>query len=528
MSVCGCLYPDIPDEIRLWGESYLALDNVYRIIGDQLFSFLPEEELTSMYASGGRSSINPIVLSFVTIFQYLEDIPDRVAALWVKTRLDWKYALHLPLEDGGFHYADLCNFRKRLLTHGKESLLFEELLQKIESLGFLKKRGSQRTDSTHVLAVVRQLSRLENLSEGLRMALKAIQEADGAFYQAKLPVLYREHWSKPLSDYQMTDDERKAALERVGQDMHWLLGFLKTDRESFLRLPELKGLQALFSQHFTLQAQAVSLKKEAAPGKEKIQTPHDPEARYSTKHGKGWTGYKVHITETANEKGEVNFVTDVTTTNACERDSETLPHIQDTLEERSLKPEEQFVDKGYTTGDNLADSQKKGIKLMGEVSELENNGLFTADEFTIDFQAKTALCPAGCTCCSWKEFESGNHQGEVEIRFGPQCQDCPLKERCTLSKAGRKLRLHRQYPLLKARREEGKTESFKQAMKRRPPVEGTISELVRTHGLRKSRYRGIAKTHLQNLMKGAALNLKRVIKRLSLPENVQEQHLAAA
>ena len=222
MSVCGCLYPEISDEIRLWGESYLALDNAYRRIGDQLFSFLPEEELTSMYASRGRSSINPIILSFVTIFQYLEDIPDRVAALWVKTRLDWKYALHLPLEDGGFHYADLCNFRKRLLVHGKESLLFEELLKQIESLGFLKKRGSQRTDSTHVLAVVQQLSRLENLSEGLRMALKAIQEADGAFYKAKLPALYREHWSKPLSDYQRTDDERKAALERVGQDMHCL------------------------------------------------------------------------------------------------------------------------------------------------------------------------------------------------------------------------------------------------------------------------------------------------------------------
>ena len=186
------------------------------------------------------------------------------------------------------------------------------------------------------------------------------------------------------------------------------------------------------------------------------------------------------------------------------------------------------MDKGYTTGDNLASSQRKGIKLMGQVSSLENNGRFTADEFAIDFQEKTAICPAGCTCCSWRAFESGDHQGEVEITFGQQCQECPLKEQCTLSKDGRKLRLHPHYQLLKARREEGKTEAFKQAMKRRPPIEGTLSEMVRTHGLRKSRYRGLAKTHLQNLMKGAALNLKRVIKRLSLPENIQERHLAAA
>lgn len=528
MSVCACLYMDIPQEIRNWGESHLELDNPYRIIGDQLFDFLAEDELTSMYSRIGRPSINPITLSLVTIFQYLEDIPDRTAALWVKTRLDWKYALHLPLYDNGFHYSDLCNFRERLLAFGKESLIFDQLLKKIESLGFLKKRGYQRTDSTHVLAYVRHLSRLENLSEGLRVALKAIQKADAAFYKSKLPVLYREHWSKPLSDYKMTDDERKEVLERVGQDIHWLIGFLKTNRESFLSLPEVEVLQTLFSQHFTIQAQEVIIKRKATSGKEKIQTPHDPEARYSTKRGKSWTGYKVHLTETANEKGEVNFVTDVTTTNASQRDNETLQQIQVSLEERSLKPEQQFVDKGYTTGDNLADSQESNIELMGEVGELNNDGLFTADEFTIDYQAKTATCPSGCTSHSWKEFFCGKHEGEVEISFGQQCQDCPLEEKCTLSKDGRKLRLHRHYQLLKARREECKTDSFKQAMKRRPPVEGTISEMVRAHGLRKSRYRRLAKTHLQNLMKGAALNLKRLIKRISLPENGQKQQLATA
>ena len=156
----------------------------------------------------------------------------------------------------------------------KESLIFEEVLKKIESLGFLKKRGYQRTDSTHVLAVVvRQLSRLENLSESLRIALKAIEQTDGAFYKAKVPALYREHWSKPLSDYQMTDDERKAALVRVGEDMHWLLEFLSTNRASFLRLSELEVVQALFSQHFLLQAHAVALKRKCVREKRSSRLP---------------------------------------------------------------------------------------------------------------------------------------------------------------------------------------------------------------------------------------------------------------
>ncbi len=518
---------DIPEEIRSWGEKHLKQDNVYRVIGDQLFSFISADEFMSMYSRTGRPSINPVVLSLVTIFQFLEAIPDRVAAEHVKTRLDWKYALHLPFDDSGFHYSDLCNFRKRLAEHGKESLLFDQLLNRIQSLGFLKKRKYQRTDSTHVLAVIRQLSRIENLSEGLRVSLKAIENSDSAFYQMKIPALYREHWSKPLSDYQMSDDERREALERVGRDMHWLLSFLKTNKESFLRLPELELLQTLFTQHFTIQSHQVHVKAEATTGKDKIQSSHEPEARYSTKRDKKWVGYKTHITETANEKGSVNFITDIATTNACEQDNETLSQIQENIEDRGLKPEQQYTDKGYITGSNLADSQEKGIQLMGEASQLENKGLFTADEFIIDHQSKTATCPAGCTSISWKELEVGQHKGDMQIRFGKQCQDCSLKDQCTDSKRGRRLRLNQHYELLRKRREESRTKSFKETMKRRSPVEGTISEMVRAHGLRRSRYRGIHKTHLQNLLIGTAVNLKRLVKAMSLSKNGQKQQLAA-
>jgi len=528
MSVCNDLYKEIPQEIRSWGENQLEPNNVYRIVGEQLFSFIPEDELISMYSKTGRPSINPVILSLVTIFQYLENVPDRVAALWVKMRLDWKYALHLSIDDPGFHYSDLSNFRERLSSHGKESLIFDQLLKKIESLGFLKKYKQQRTDSTHVLAAIRQLSRLENLNEGLRVALKAIEKADSDFYKDRIPTVYRENYSTHKSDYQMTDTQRHEALNRLGQDINWLICFLETNKKSFIKLPELEILQTLFSQHFTIQHKEIHkeihLKEDTTDCKEKIQTPHDYQARYSTKRNKSWIGYKVHITETANEKGEVNYITDIATTNACERDNETLPEIQKNLDNRGFKPEEQFVDKGYVTGDSLSESSENGIQLMGEASQLDNN-VYTPDDFIIDYEAQTATCPAGNTSISFKELESGKHKGEVQIFFGQQCQNCEHKEKCTTSKKGRKLRLHRHYDLLKKRREEGKTSDFKQAMKRRPPVEGTISDLVRSCGLRRSRYLGILKTHLQNLLKGAALNLKRLIKSIGLCNNGEKHKL---
>jgi hypothetical protein len=69
----------IPEEIRFWGMKHLKQDNVYRVIGEQLFSFIPVDELASMYSNTGRPSINPVVLSLVNIFQFLEATPDRVA-----------------------------------------------------------------------------------------------------------------------------------------------------------------------------------------------------------------------------------------------------------------------------------------------------------------------------------------------------------------------------------------------------------------------------------------------------------------
>jgi transposase len=510
MSVTKSSYnSEIPPEIRSWGEKHLKPNSIYRVIGEQLYSFIPWDELNTMYSSTGRPSINPIILSLVTIFQFLEDVPDRVAASFVETRLDWKYALHLLLDDSGFHYSDLCNFRKRLRANNKETLIFDQLLWKIRDLGYLRKRKYQRSDSTHVLANVCHLSRL---------ALEAIEKSDSSYYQEKLPATYRERWEVKLNDYRMTDKEREESLERVGHDIQWLLNVL--DSTSFVKLPEVEVLQNLFSQNFTVDSQKIHVREDCVDCKEKIQTPHDLEARYATKRDTSWTGYKVHITETANEKGEVNFITDITTSNASERDSETLSRIQEKTESRSVKPQQQFVDKGYVTGDNLSDSQKHGIHLMGEASPLSNKGLFTADDFTIDNESRQAICPSGCVSTSWNQLETGKFAGDIQISFGSQCHDCPLKDKCTTNKSGRKLRISQHHNLMKQRRAESMTVPFKEAMRRRPPVEGTISEMARSHGLRRSRYRGILKTHFQNLMIGSAVNLKRLVKAMELSKSI--------
>src|SRR5215210_9269675 len=106
--------------------------------------------------------------------QFREGLSDRQAAEAVRGRIDWKYLLALDLADAGFDHSVLCEFRGRLLRHGAGGRLLARVLDTAREGGLLKARGRQRTDSTHVLAAVRDLNRIELVAETLRAALNAI------------------------------------------------------------------------------------------------------------------------------------------------------------------------------------------------------------------------------------------------------------------------------------------------------------------------------------------------------------------
>ena len=171
-----CWQESIPKETARIGQIILKGDNLYRVLGDGVDKILTLEDFAHLYSTDGRDAICPIILSLVTLFQYVENLPDREAASLAAVRLDWKYAMHVPVEWLGFHYSTLSNYRGRLLEHGAERLLFEKILDWIVSEGFLKKQGKQRTDSTHVLGKVAVLSRLEMLWETLRVALRTLEK----------------------------------------------------------------------------------------------------------------------------------------------------------------------------------------------------------------------------------------------------------------------------------------------------------------------------------------------------------------
>src|SRR3954452_20937669 len=146
----------------------------YLTLRDELGPIFMDEDFLDLYPEDGQPALPPWRLALVTILQFREHLPDRQAAEAVRARIDWKYLLGLELTDPGFDFSVLSEFRVRLLAGAAELHLLDALLAACKSHGYLKLRGRQRTDSTHVLGALRVLSRLEQVAETLRAALNAV------------------------------------------------------------------------------------------------------------------------------------------------------------------------------------------------------------------------------------------------------------------------------------------------------------------------------------------------------------------
>ena len=134
---------------------------------DVFGTFFKDEDFTELFPARGQPALAPWRLALVTVFQFLENLTDRQAADAVRGRVDWKYALGLELEDPGFDFSVLSEFRDRLLKDGREQHLLDKLLEQFKVQGLIKERGKQRTDSTFVLANIRVMNRAELVRRNL-------------------------------------------------------------------------------------------------------------------------------------------------------------------------------------------------------------------------------------------------------------------------------------------------------------------------------------------------------------------------
>jgi transposase len=168
----------IPDLTRRIAQTSFPKGTLAMHVRDELGSIYHDEEFADLFPKRGRPAEAPWRLALVTVLQAMENLSDRQAAEMVRGRLDWKYALSLPLDDSGFDASILTDFRQRLVDQQAQERLLEPILAVCRTHGWLRAGGTQRVDSTMVLANARRLSSLESVGETLRAALNALAETE--------------------------------------------------------------------------------------------------------------------------------------------------------------------------------------------------------------------------------------------------------------------------------------------------------------------------------------------------------------
>jgi len=433
--------------------------------------------------------------------------------------------LGLELTDPGFDFSVLCEFRGRLLAGGAESLLLDAMLQTCKARGLVKARGKQRTDSTHVLAAIRTLNRLELVGETLRAALNSLATVAPQWLRAWVPPEWFDRYAHRIEESRLPkgQEARYAHGEAIGADGFRLLDAVYGgDAPVCLReVPTVELLRRVWLSQYYLDEGRVRWRKAAdlPPAGQRIDSPYDPEATFGNKRSTTWTGYKVHLTETCADD-EVHLITNVETSLAVTADVDLTAPIHAALATKGLLPDNHLLDAGFVDVELLVNSQcEHGVHLVGparpDVSwQARANQGFDISHFVIDWEAKRVTCPEGKRSVLWKPGRDRWGNDVIHTEFArPECLACRSRPLCTRATTeGREMTL-RPRPLheaLQAARQQQETSEWKTEYAKRAGIEGTVSQGVRGFGLRRCRYVGLAKARLQHVITAAAMNLSRL------------------
>lgn len=508
-------------------------------VRDELGEVFTDGAFVDAFGVRGRPGISPGQLAMVTVLQFAENLTDRQAADAVRGRIDWKYCLGLVLTDPGFDFSVLSQFRTRLVTHDLQGVAFQILLDRLVEQGLVKARGRLRTDATYVMAAVRDLNRLEMVGETLRAALEALTVAAPRWAAEHVDAAMVRRYGARIDEWRLPKDQpgRRKLAAQVGTDGYQLLAAV-FDGQAPPWLGEIPAVEVLrqvwIQQYVRGEAGREVIWRDAdvdgvPPGRTRIVSPYDIDARYSEKRGHRWQGYKVHISETCDNTPTPgggtdptrppNLITNVVTTHAAVADSTMTMPIHAMLAGRDLLPAEHLMDAGYPSTTNLlACRTEYQVSLIAPMRgdschpARTHNG-FTQAAFTIDFDHQQATCPQGHHSGSWHPTRQNGHDAIV-VRFPTStCSICPARTACTRSqRSGRQLTLQPRHlhDTLRQARAEQQTPAWKHTYRARAGIEATIHQTTAVTGIHQARYTGLSKVTLEHTFAATAINLIRL------------------
>jgi transposase len=218
--------PPVPEATAAAVRAAFPKGNLYVDLRTEFGTLYEDQLFADLYPPQGRPvAVAPWRLALVMIMQYIEGLTDRQAADAVRRCMDWKYALSLDLHDPGFDFTLLHDFRQRLLAQDAAQRLLDTFLTTCKARGWLKARSTQRTASTHILAALRTLHRLECVLEAMHAALNQLSAAAPGWVQQRVSLEWDDRYGLRSDQVRLPKEVRKreALAHQIGADGYQLL-----------------------------------------------------------------------------------------------------------------------------------------------------------------------------------------------------------------------------------------------------------------------------------------------------------------
>jgi hypothetical protein len=506
--------------------------------GNSMFAFVaahrgevfPDADYADLFAAFGRPSLPATRMAAILALQSLHDFSGRETAEAVRFDVRWKVACGLAIDDAGFDPSSLVYWRNRIAKSERPHRVNEAIRLIVEQTGVLKGRRRRAVDSTILADAVATQDTITQLVSAIR---RVAREVPGAAEQIA-QVCAGHDYSKPgKPEIDWDDPAAKDAL----------VSALVNDANAVVAALEARDLDERAASALALLALVAGQDVEPAEGsdgrdgrwriarkvaEDRVVSTVDPDARHTRKSPEARRdGYRAHVAADP----ETGIITDEKLTRAAGTENSDPAVAEEFLaaeageedpgpaagepgpdgagagDDHGEEPLAWYGDSAYGTGDlrgAIGDAGHNAVIKPKPLQAPVEDG-FTVDDFTVDEQAATVTCPAGHTVTLSRTRVA---------TFGVRCRDCPLRERCTTCKTGRKLVLHERDDLLRAARADwaADTRLRHDYMAHRPNVERAVAQVATSRGRRvKLRYRGVAKNHAWLKYRTAALNLRNLL-----------------
>jgi hypothetical protein len=516
----------------------VAAGSMFAFLAGHRQDLFPDKEFEDLFPSGkGRPSIPAAVMASIVVLQTLHDLSDRETAEAARCDLRWKVATGMALDHKGFDPTTLVYWRKRLAKSDRPHRINEAVRQVVEETGIVRGRRKRAVDSTILADAVATQDTITQLIAAIRRVGRSVPGAAEAIAAVCTGHDYSRP-GKPVIDWDEPGAKDTLVSALVNDANALLAVFAEVDQDELAESAAAAlALLALVAGQDVEPAEGSDgtdgrwrIARRVAP--DRVISTVDPDARHTRKSPEARRdGYRAHVAA----EPETGIITDEALTKAAGPENSDAAVAEQFLAAHTTPAAdvaggddatahgsgiddigrdesdacEWYGDCAYGTGDFRYAIGEAGHAAVIKPKPLQApvEGGFTVDDFTVDEQAGTVGCPAGHTRPISRTRVAS---------FGALCDGCPLRQRCTTSKTGRKIVLHHRDDLLRqARRDWAATPELRDKYRKfRPNVERVISQIASRGGRRlKLRYRGTVKNHAWLTRRTAGLNLRNLVGR---------------